>query len=181
MDDLKVTIGDGGEAGHVSDRLPEFVRGALPEGERVRIERHLTACASCRGEAEVVGLLAEAPLPRLSSGERAWLSGEVELRRKRAARSWRAGAWRAAAVIALLLSGVGVWRVVAGTNAVAEWSVAATLDAWQEDLEELQLGGPDVRFVLGVPEPAEPNGDPAWELMEASDVNGLVGPWEEVR
>ena len=40
--------------GAIRDLLPDFVHEALPAAERVRVERHLAACADCTAEVELI-------------------------------------------------------------------------------------------------------------------------------
>jgi hypothetical protein len=40
--------------GAIRDLLPDFVHETLPAAERVRVERHLAACADCTAEVELI-------------------------------------------------------------------------------------------------------------------------------
>lgn len=168
----------GGSNGHVSDRLPEHARGELPPGERERVEAHLRLCAACREEADVVSLLAAAPLPQLAGAERVRVYGEVARRRGSSPSGWRGVAWKAAAAIALLLTGFGVWRVAGQGEASATWSPAPALAALERDVEELDLGVEEVRLALGAPEPEE--GLAAWPTLGEEPPFDAALPWEAI-
>lgn len=48
------------DCGGISDRLGFYIDGALPEGDRVEVEKHLSECAECRAELASLRLLIQA-------------------------------------------------------------------------------------------------------------------------
>ena len=157
---------------HATDRLPEYVRGTLPEGEREVVEGHLAVCADCRRERELLIALADAPAGELTPAEKDRF--HVPLRRSSRADVWRAGAWRAAAGVVILLTSYGIWMASqAGREGGAAWSADAAMAGWEEDLSELSPRAFELQVVLGGSLEA------SWPDLEGEDVSGLRGPWEE--
>jgi anti-sigma factor RsiW len=157
---------------HATDRLPEYVRGTLPEGDRDVVEGHLAVCADCRRERELLIALADAAAGELSPAEQDRF--HVPLRRSSRAGVWRAGVWRAAAGVVILLTSYGIWMASQdGGEGGAAWSADAAVAGWEEDLSELSPRAFELQVVLGESLEA------SWPEFEGGDVSGLRGPWEE--
>jgi len=92
----------------VRDHLPDLVRGDLPDEECVRIEKHVSACASCEAEVAVLRRIRSSP-PTLPEGLAAEIKMAVAHDRARAGRSldWRIPA---AAAVVLALGTALVWQ-----------------------------------------------------------------------
>lgn len=157
---------------HPSDRLPEYVRGAVPDG--TDIERHLAECADCRDEVEILRALADSPVQAMSLSERERAYAALASARPPGP-AWMSIAWKVAAAIALLLTGVGVWQV-ATTAGAAEWNPTVAEEAWETDLADLEPEPGDVILALGY---GQDMADSIWEDLDALDPLELVGPWEE--
>ncbi|HEX8362323.1 MAG TPA: zf-HC2 domain-containing protein [Longimicrobium sp.] len=100
---------------HALERLDDFACGELPDIERVRVQRHVEACAECQAEVrEIQSLLAEAAaLPRgiapprdLWAGIAARIEAPAQVTPISAARRWSPPRWltMAAASIALVVT-----------------------------------------------------------------------------
>lgn len=163
------------DGAHPVDVLPEYVRGAAPDPEAVR--RHLAACEDCRREAELLRSLADAPVPRLTPRERERVFAAVGAPGRRGG-SWRSAAWKVAAAIALLATGLAVWQVNRVAPRPGEWDPAEAVRAWEADLADLRPDSADVRIALGY----DPDG-PAipWGELEPADAAEVDAPWEEDR
>lgn len=177
---------------HPVDALPDVLRGR--RADAAAIERHLSGCASCRSELDVLRALAgSAPAP-LSDLERERLHGAIESRRAAGDRRpgggaggrpgdpagphpWLAWTWRAAAGIALVLMSIGVLRVVQ-EGATPDWDPGLALDGWGREVADLGLDPADVRLALGVGILDDPTlGLPLDEA--GADLEGMALPWEE--
>ena len=88
----------------VSDALPEYLAGRLPQADGERVRSHLEGCAECRNRANAVSLLQQTPVPRPDPNRwEGFVAGVVEETDRRRGRFVR---WLvAAAVIVLLLAG----------------------------------------------------------------------------
>ncbi|MEJ2339556.1 MAG: zf-HC2 domain-containing protein [Gemmatimonadales bacterium] len=160
---------------HATDRLPEYVRGGLSDGERAAVEAHLSTCAVCEEEVQILEALLAAPEPRLTPSEEARLYTPLTSSHPTV---WRAGAWRAAAGIAVVLASYAVWLVSRTEGEIdGTWSADEALAGWETDLAELHPGEGELREALGG------GGGPAWlelEGEELNDLDGLEGPSEEL-
>lgn len=157
---------------HATDRLPEYVRGTLPKGERDVVEGHLAACADCRRERELLIALVDAPAGELTAAEKDRL--HVPLPRSGRAGAWRVGVWRAAAGVVILLTSYGIWMARQdGPEGDAAWSADAAVVGWEEDLSELSPRAFELQVVFGGSLEA------SWPELQGEDVSGLRGPWEE--
>lgn len=160
---------------HATDRLPEYVRGRLSDDERSDVEAHLASCAACAEELQLLEALLAVPDPYLESHEAERLYTPL---RSPGRRMWAAGAWRAAAGIAIVLAGYAVWLASrAEEEAAGAWSADEALAGWETDLAELRPAEMDLRAALGG------IGEPAWLGLEGEDLNGLNGsdgPSEEL-
>lgn len=173
-------------ADHLTDALPEYARGRMEAPDAIAaIERHLSECDACRVELEILRALADAPLAVMTDAEREYAYGRFAERR-RETRGWLAATWKIAAAIALLMTGVGVWQVVRAGGETGEWNPQFVLDAWEEDLADLQPGVGELGLALGfVSLEGEALGGPweefgvPWEEMEGVDPIDLEAPWEE--
>ena len=117
---------------HATDRLPEYVRGTLPKGERDVVEGHLAVCADCRRERELLIALADALASELTAAERDRF--HVPLGRSSRAGVWRVGVWRAAAGVVIVLTSYGIWMASQdGREGAAAWSADAAVAGWEED------------------------------------------------
>lgn len=160
---------------HATDRLPEYVRGRLSDGERAAVEAHLSSCPACGEELQILEAVVAAPEPRLKPSEAERLYTPLPPPRSTV---WRAGAWRAAAGIAVVLASYAVWlasRTEGETDGT--WSADEALAGWETDLAELHPGEGDLRAALGGV------GGPTWlglEGEELNDLDGLDGPSEEL-
>jgi len=163
---------------HPVDELPAYVRGSARDA--VEIERHLASCETCRAELAILRALAHSGPAPLSDVERERARRAVEARTASPGRGsrphpWLALTWRAAAGIALLLTSVGVWRVVQQGRA-GDWDPAAALDGWQEEVAGLELEPADVRLALGLGILDDPGLEPSWNEVDLED---LALPWSE--
>jgi len=159
---------------HATDRLPEYVRGMLPEGERDVVASHLAVCADCRRERELLIGLADAPAGELTPAEKDRL--QVPLRRAGRTGVWRVGVWRAAAGVVILLTSYSIWMASQdGREGGAAWSADAAVAGWEEDLSELSPRAFELQVVFGGSLEAP------WPELEGEDVSGLRGPWEEAK
>jgi anti-sigma factor RsiW len=157
---------------HATDRLPEYVRGTLPERERDVVEGHLAVCADCRRERELLIALADAAAGELTPAEKDRF--HVPLRRSSRAGVWRVGVWRAAAGVVILLTSYGIWMASQdGGEGGAAWSADAAVAGWEEDLSELSPRAFELQVVLGE------SLETSWPEFEGGDVSVLWGPWEE--
>jgi hypothetical protein len=91
-----------GVCGAVRESIPDFAAARLPVADRVRVESHLSSCADCRAEADVVRLL-YATRPEVPAGLLERVTRDVPSRR--AERAW----WGlTAAAVAALALGIGI-------------------------------------------------------------------------
>ena len=164
------------------DALPDYVRGASPESEA--IERHLADCEACRTELEILRALGSSGPDSLTDVERQRAYRGFEQRRARLEgarggghRPWLVRTWRAAAAIAVLLTSVGVWRVVQQAEMGADWNPEIALEGWAEDLADLEVAPGDVQMAFGSAAVSEPG----WDELEGPDPYDLAAPWEEDR
>lgn len=167
---------------HPTDRLVEYVRGTAPDG--TEIERHLARCARCREELEIVRALAAVPLERLSDGERRFAYSEFR-RRRETGTNWLSAAWKVAAAVALVATGVGIWRI-ADVSSVGgdDWNPSRALAGWEQEVEDLGVGAGVVSLALAYgPERSYANWEELAQLdpeeLARLDPEELVGPWEE--
>jgi anti-sigma factor RsiW len=178
MDDMSDTIE---LFEHPTDWLPEYARGQVPDADE--IERHLAACPRCREELELLRALAGAVPETMSEAERELVYSRIRERR-RVSGSWLAGAWKVAAAIALVLSGVGIWQIVVAGEASGEWNPAMAMSGWEEEIEDLGVEDGDVLLALAyTPDRREVMWEDLTGLepeeLENLDPDQLVGPWEE--
>jgi len=161
---------------HPVDVLPEYVRGDCPDAHA--IERHLEECESCRLEVEVLAALQAArPLP-LSDIEIEKTYRGFETRRRSSPPHWQATAWRVAAGVALLLTSVGVVRIVQ-ERSPADWNPDVAIQGWVEELADLDLPAPEMRLALGVSLLDDAGLGLPWDDLEDVDLGDL--PWENQR
>lgn len=163
---------------HPVDELPDYARGVASDA--ARIERHLAGCDDCRAELGLLRALGASGPPPLSDMERERVRRAVQERRGAARRRtgphpWLALTWRVAAAIALLLTSVGVWRVVQEGSAT-DWDPGLALDGWGEEVAELGLEAGDVRLALGVGILDDAGLEPSWD---GSDLEELMLPWDQ--
>ncbi len=180
------------QADHPTDALPDYVRGRAPDAEE--IERHLAGCEACRLELEILRALADRSFPGLSEAERervfaavsapgppAGSGGPARGPALAASGGWLSVAWKAAAAIALLLTGLGVWQVVrVGGEAGAGWDPQLAIDAWEVDLAALEPAPGEIRLALGLG-PLDETIGMSWDDLEGVDPTELAVPWEEDR
>ncbi len=167
-------------ADHPVDELPDYVRGCAPDAEA--IDRHLVQCETCRAEVEVLRALVDSGPELLSDVERQRVFRAFDERRATPVSAtgpvnprWISRTWRVAATIALLLTGIGVWRVVQSRPAASDWSPELALEGWRRDLAELEIGPGDVRVAFGFDVADEIQ----WEDLEGLDPYDVIAPWEE--
>ena len=176
---------------HPVDELPDHLRGRGTDA--AAIERHLAGCASCRSELELLAALEEASPAPLGDAERervfralaapgsdganAAPPGGAAHGRASGGQRWLSVTWRLAAGIALVLTSVGVLRIVQ-EGATPDWDPALALEGWGEEVADLGLGAGDVRLALGVGLLDDPTADLAYDEATA-DLEGLTLPWEE--
>ncbi len=165
---------------HPADMLPDYVRGRAENPGA--IERHLAECETCRSELEILRALAEAPLADMTELERQRAYGQFA-RRRTASGGWQVAAWRIAAAIALLLTGVGVWQIFKTGGLEETWDPQIVLEAWEDDLADLQLSAGEVTLALGYGEMTTDGLGVPWDELEAVDLDpiDLAAPWEEDR
>lgn len=171
-------------AEHPLDDLPEYVRGESANGPE--IDRHLDRCESCRTEVEILRVLSEPPAQALSEAdaERVYRSFETRRLADLTARGtpgprWLRVSWRLAAGFAVLLTSVGVWRVVQ-TGSASGWDPDVAVEGFVQDLAGIDLSAGEVRLALGVGL-ADPELDPVWDAVGEGDVEELAVPWETDR
>ena len=152
----------------------------------------------CADELELLTLLAEHPVPSLTEEERSRvydrLGFGVPASTGVASRSnWRSGLWKAAAVIAFLATGIGVWQIYLAGTSETGWSATAVLEAWERDVREIDPSSEDALALLAFfesgPESGigERGGDSALDgvVDEVLDglapgvLDGMAAPWEE--
>ena len=87
----------------ISERLPWFVNGTLPDAARAAVEAHLEVCAACREDLRLCEEMAQSvrsgrtiPIPPCASAD------DLLQRAQRATRSRRSIDWRIAASIAVI-------------------------------------------------------------------------------
>lgn len=160
---------------HATDRLPEYVRGRLSDDEQADVEAHLSSCPACGDEVQILEALLAAPEPRLEASEAERLYTPLPPPGRAA---WRAGMWRAAAGLAVMLASAAVWLAIRPDGEVdGTWSADEALAGWETDLAELHPGETDLRAALGGV------GGPAWLELEGqalNDLDGSDGPSEEL-
>lgn len=173
---------------HPVDALPEYVRGKASNAQD--IERHLAECESCSLDVEVLMALRDAGPPPLSDIEIERTHRRFEARRLACAAdtggsagpgrsgAWLTPAWRVAAGIALLLTSVGVLRVVQGDSST-DWDPDVAIEGWLEELADLDLPAPELRLALGVSLLDDPVLGLPWGDLEEIDMGEL--PWESER
>lgn len=164
------------EVEQASEWLPEYVRGKAPD--EAQVERLLAEDSGAREEVEILRALAEAGVEPMSRAEREYVFEEFR-RSRRVSGTWLSAAWKIAAAIALLLTGVGVWQI-ATVSVNGEWDPTLAIEGWQADLEDLQPAATDVILALGYDvEPVVPWAP--WDEAGSLDPDELVGPWEVER
>ncbi len=178
------------QADHPTDTLPDYVRGRAADAEE--IERHLAACEECRLELEILRALADSSITGLNEAEREGVFARVPPPPPAArgpgrapalgtSGGWLSAAWKIAAAIALLLTGVGVWQVArVGGEAGAGWDPQFAIDAWEVDLAALEPGPGEIQLALGTGLLDDPIGV-SWDDLEGVDPTELSVPWEEDR
>ena len=127
---------------HVADRLQALLSGSLPPAERQQAESHLSGCAACREERDlllsargVIGLLA-APEPRVGFAARVALAARDRRPRQLAQwLRWVCGGAAAAGVAAT--AAVLLIPPQSGANRSDEVKIAQRLDLF-EDMAILQ-------------------------------------------
>jgi hypothetical protein len=165
---------------HPTDALPDYARGRAESPDA--IERHLAGCETCRAELEILRALADAPVEDMTAIEREDVYRGFA-RRRATGGGWKVATWRIAAAIALLLTGVGVWQIFKTSQGAGGWDPQIVIEAWEEDLVDLQLPPGEVRLALGFDGPTEEGLGVPWEELEAVDFDPLemAAPWEEDR
>jgi hypothetical protein len=100
MDELENELNT--SCGAVREMIPDLVAARLPVADMMRIGSHLSACADCRAEADVVRLL-HASRPEVPAGLLERITRDVPSRRVE--RTW----WGlSAAAVAALALGIGI-------------------------------------------------------------------------
>ncbi len=179
---------------HVSDQLPDYVRGELTSEQRTRIEAHLRVCRPCAEELDLLAMLEEAPPPVLTAEEREELFSPLAIRPERRRADWRSGLWKAAAAIAVVATGYGAWQVYLAGGAVGEgWGVAAVLQAWEDDVREIDPSYAEASLLLTYLDPGASELDYAEDVdfeaqmtglpddLDVGVLDGIDVPWEEGR
>jgi anti-sigma factor RsiW len=169
---------------HPVDDLPDFVRGSTAHA--ATIESHLAGCATCRSEVALLRTLAETVGEGVSAIESERVYREFERRRRedrlpsrRAGSRWMSVTWKLAAGFAMLLTSVGVWRVVQSGSA-SGWDPEVAVQGFAQDLADIELSVGDLRLALGVGLVDDPALDPGWDMLE-TDVPEIGVPWENDR
>lgn len=167
-----------------------YVLDALDDDERRRFEEHMERCAACREEVadlvEVTGALAESVAEPVPASLRARVLSEVETTRqelplagRRPSHRWRrlATVAAAAALLAVAVLGVSLWRQAEGQLTEAEELVAITAAAdgqrtvLESDIGTLQVIVSESRgrmAVVGdeVPDPADERTYELWSITD---------------
>lgn len=188
---------------HPSDELPDFLHGALSSDREREVSRHLEECSVCAEELDVLSLLAEQAAPSMTPEERSRIYAQVGFGGRTSGGAgggsdWRRAAWKMAAAIALLITGVGVWQVYLAGSSDSVWSASAALEAWEQDVSELAPSSEDAEALLAMIEPAStPLPDPGFGasdldrvvdgvldgldagVLDAGAIDGISVPWEE--
>jgi hypothetical protein len=129
---------------HPEELLAAFVDGALEDGDRTRVERHLSRCERCRGEVALAGRARQAlaGLPEEAAPPGLDLAVRREARRPPSRRVWAIAG--AAAVAAAVLGGgiVLVSQGILGERSDQGAGVAAPQPAQEQDGSEELGGGP---------------------------------------
>ncbi len=186
------------EQEHPSDLLPDLLRGTLsPEQERM-VSSHVDACSVCAEELDMLLLLTEQPVPALTAEERSRVYDRIDFGGLAAPGSagrsgWQSAVWKAAAAIAILATGVGVWQVYLAGSSGTGWSAAAVLEAWEEDVREIDPSSEDAQALLAffapqAPQPGDGLGtdetldrvvDDVLDGLDPGVLDGIALPWEE--
>lgn len=182
---------------HPSDELPDFLRGALSPERQREVAAHVEDCPVCAAELDVLSLLADQPAPAMTEAERNRVYDRVGFGRVASTGTsrrseWRSAAWKVAAAIALLITGVGVWQIYLTGSPEAGWSAAAVLEAWDEDVREFAPSSEDAEALLAFIESAPPvsgvdygRGDldqvveGVLDGLDPGVLDGIAVPWEE--
>ena len=187
---------------HPLDELPDFVHGTLSSDREREILAHAEECPTCAEELDVVSLLAGQPVPAMTVEERSRTYERIAFGRRESGGSgsrlsggtgWRSAAWKVAAAIAVLATGVGVWQVYLTGSSGSGWSATAVLEAWEEDVSELDPSAEDAAALLTFIEPESmPPADDGFDDYELDRVvegvmdgfepgvlDGIAVPWEE--
>lgn len=183
---------------HPSDELPDFLRGALSSGRRREVGAHLAECSTCAEELDVLSLLADQSPPAMTPEERSRVYAGIGFEGRSSGATgggsdWRRAAWRMAAAIALLITGVGVWQVYLAGSSESGWSASAALEAWEQDVSELAPSSEDAEALLAMIDPASgPLPDPDFgesdldrvvdgvlDGLDTGVIDGIAVPWEE--
>lgn len=164
---------------HPVDVLPEYVRGGFSGAEAV--ERHLAGCETCRLEVEMLRALAAPIDSALSDLERARTYRAIAAQREvrsggTAGSTWLRATWRIAAAVALLLTSVGVLRVVQAGGAT-DWDPDLAMEGWTQELADIELTDGEMRMALGAGFFDDPAFDP-WAGASV-DPGEFDIPWEE--
>ncbi|GIW70939.1 MAG: hypothetical protein KatS3mg102_0481 [Planctomycetota bacterium] len=112
---MRGRTGTGGECAWVRARMPDAIDEALPDGERLVLERHLSVCAACRDELDgvraVVRALRRLPHERAPADFLARLRPRLQQQGGRPHRRLRwAPPVAVAAAAALAVAAVALWR-----------------------------------------------------------------------
>lgn len=129
----------------VTDLLPHRMRNNIREIDRLRVDRHLERCASCRAQSELVGLVSQAR-PAVPAGLHERVASAAAARHAPRRHARAAAAAAAGIVLALMTGGLLVWRVQSydrgETPAAEDLTATATIQAVRPD-DALLAGGPE--------------------------------------
>jgi anti-sigma factor RsiW len=183
---------------HPTDLLPDFLHGALGPEQKREVAAHVDDCPVCAEELDVLSLLAEQPAPGMTREERDRIYDRIDFGGRASpepagASGWWSAAWKVAATIALLATGVGVWQIYLAGSSGAGWSATAALEAWEEDVREVDLSSEDARVLLAFFEPDGrlADGGPGTDVQldrvvddvldgfDPGVLDGIAEPWEE--
>ena len=164
------------QADHPVDVLPEYVRGDCPGADA--IERHLHECERCRLEVEVLAALNSARPSPLSDIETERAYRGFETQRVAGSSRWLATAWRVAASVALLLTSVGVVRIVQ-ERPQTDWDPDVAIQGWVEELADPDLPAPEMRLALGASLLDDAGLGLPWDDLDDVELGEL--PWENER
>jgi anti-sigma factor RsiW len=187
-----------GDREHPSDLLPDYARGTLAPARERQVASHLNTCSECADELELLTVLAGQPHPTLTAEERRLIFDRIGFGHERSGgrdpgTSLWSPIWKVAAGLAFLATGVGVWQVyLAGTSATG-WSAAPALEAWEQDVQEIDPSAEGTRALLAFIGPSSPelvDGSEADialdgvvdEVLDGLDpgvLDGIAVPWEE--
>lgn len=126
------------------DDVPLLAAGVLADARAREVAQHVSECASCRAESDLVALLRTAPVAPVGLQSRVLRAAAVPAPPPR----WRVGALAAAAALVTVIAGSAVLLQPPGTDApdvvaaASQPDVEAAEISWAARMDPLLHGGP---------------------------------------